>query len=95
MARNVQFKVVLVRLVPGGKSFDTFVFLDSGSGTTYIRQDFAKTKLGLGEPTIKLLLKTYNGSFKKVDTNPVDFEISTRDGKRKFAVHREDIVWKN
>ena len=36
--------------------------------TTFIRQDVAKTKHGLGDSTIKLLVKTYDGTTKEVDT---------------------------
>jgi len=39
----------------------------------FIRQDVAKTKLGLGDSKIKLLVKTYDGTAKEVDTDAVDF----------------------
>ena len=91
-ARKTLFKVVPVRLVAGEKSFYIFAFLDSGSDTTFIRQDVAKTKLGLGESTIKLLVKTYDGTKKEVDTYAVDFELGTRDGKKKIAVRRAYTV---
>ena len=58
----------------------------------FIRQDVAKTKLGLGDSKIKLLVKTYDGTAKEVDTDVVDFEISTRDERKKFAVHRAYTV---
>ena len=58
----------------------------------FIRQDVAKTKLGLGDSKIKLLVKTYDGTETEVDTDAVDFEISTRDGRKKFAVRRAYTV---
>ena len=84
--------MVPVRLVAGEKSYDTLAFLDSGGDTTFIRQDVAKTKFGLGESKTKLLVKTYDGAAKEVDTNTVEFEISTRDGRNKFAVRRAYTV---
>ena len=62
--------------------------MDSGSDTTFIRQDVAKTKLGLGESTIKLLVETYDGTTKEVDTYAVDFVLGKRDGRKQFAVRR-------
>ena len=90
--KKTLFKIVPVRLVAGRKAFDTFAFLDSGSDTTFIRQDVAKTKFGLGDSQIKLLVKTYDGTAKEVDRDAVDFEISTRDGRKKFAVRRAYTV---
>ena len=87
-ARKALFKIVPVRLMAGERVCDTFVFLDNGSDTTFIRHDIASTKLGLGDLNSKLKVKTYDGSEKEVDTAAVDFIVASHDEKIKFTVKR-------
>ena len=51
--RRAMLQVVPIRIQAGTRRFDTYAFLDSGSDTTMIRIDIAKSKLGLsGWPII-------------------------------------------
>ncbi|XP_059352987.1 uncharacterized protein LOC130690708 [Daphnia carinata] len=86
--RQVLFKIVPVRLQQGEKVFDSFGFLDSGSDSTLIRSDVARTKLGLAGPTTKINVTSYDGGVTPVNAHIVDFVISSRDSSTSFQARR-------
>ncbi|XP_057377898.1 uncharacterized protein LOC130699710 [Daphnia carinata] len=90
--RRVLFKIVPVRLQQGEKVFDTFGFLDSGSDSTVIRSDVARTQLGLSGPTTKINVTSYDGGVTPVNAHIVDFVISSRDGSTSFKARRAYAV---
>ncbi|XP_057380674.1 uncharacterized protein LOC130703071 [Daphnia carinata] len=85
--RRVLFKIVVLRLQQGEKVFDTFGFINSGSDSTLIRSDVARTKLGLSGPTTKINVTSYDGGVTPVNAHIVDF-ISSRDGSTSFKARR-------
>ncbi|XP_057366727.1 uncharacterized protein LOC130687571 [Daphnia carinata] len=90
--RRVLFKIVPVRLQHGERVFDTFGFLDSGSDSTLIRSDVARTQLGLAGPTTKINVTSYDGGVTPVNAHIVDFVISSRDGSTSFQARRAYAV---
>ena len=88
---EVLLAVVPVRVQAGGRFLDTHALLDNGSQATLIREDAARL-LGLKGPRKPVRFSTFQGSDPTIQSQIVDFVVSSRDGSRAYPVSGAYVV---
>jgi hypothetical protein len=88
------FKLAPVRIEVGKRSFNTYALLDSGANRTAIREDVARSKLGLCGPSKEAPIVGYDGEVKRVPVETVSFQISAWDGSNSATVGKAYVLAK-